>query len=101
MTLKDHFEKTALDIALNYSYTPLAALLLEYGAWPTEKQLQLALRAVAQRGSENLAKKLVKAGADPRKKDRDGRSTYHLAEEAGNDDTARTILQLCKKLGSE
>ena len=48
-------------------------------------------------GTEDLVKKLVAGGADPRKKDTFGQTPYHLAEYAGNDATAKMILLLCEE----
>ena len=96
--LQDHFQETPLTISLlrTGSYH-LAALLLRHGAWPIPKLLQVALCAAAEWGTEDLVKKLVAGGADPRKKDTYGQTPYHLAEYVGNDETAKMILLLCEE----
>ncbi len=96
--LEDHFQETPLTVSLcrSKSYR-LAALLLQHGAWPTDKWLQVALCAAAQWGTGDLVKRLVAGGADPRKKDVHGQTPYHMAEYAGNEETAKMILLLCEE----
>lgn len=95
--IKDHYEETALDISLYGLNTSLVILLLEHGAWPPEKKLQVTLCAAAQWGSAELVQRLVAAGADPQKKDAYGQSPFHLAEYAENKETAQMILLLCEE----
>ncbi len=95
--MKEHFEETALDISLYGLNTSLPVLLLEHGARPPEKRLQITLCAAAQWGSGDLVQRLVAAGADPQKKDSDGQSPFHLAEYAENKETAQMILRLCEE----
>ena len=96
--LEDHFQETPLIISLhrNSSYS-LAALLLQHGAWPANKWLQVALCAAAQWGTGDLVKRIVAGGADPRKKDIHGQTPYHMAEYWENEETAKMILLLCEE----
>lgn len=94
VSLKDHFDQTALDVSLHGRHSELAVILLEHGAWPPETLLQVGLCAAVRWGSKDLVKRLVAGGADPWKKDQYGQSPYHLAKEAENEETAKMILLL-------
>ena len=96
--LEDHFQETPLVISLHKSGSySLAALLLQHGAWPANKWLQVALCAAAQWGTGDLVKRIVAGGADPRKKDIHGQTPYHMAEYWENEETAKMILLLCEE----
>ena len=100
VALKDCFDRTTLDMSLHSYETALTVLLLDHGAWPSGKGLQLALYAAAEQGSAHLVERLVIAGADPLKKGMYGQTPFHYAENRGNYETAKTILTLCEGRGS-
>ena len=95
--VQDHFEDTPLDHSLTSRYDDVSILLLNHGALPSKDTLQLAMWMVAEKGDPELARRLVKDGADPGKKDVYGQTPYHIADYFGNKETAKEILVLCER----
>lgn len=98
LEFKDHFSESALDVAIEYrDNSNTAIVLLEAGAVPKEKDLQLALWLAARWGSGGLVERLVAMGGDPQRKDVHGKTLVKRAEECENWGVVGTILRLCEE----
>ncbi|KAM0952806.1 putative cyclic nucleotide-binding domain, potassium channel, voltage-dependent, EAG/ELK/ERG [Dioscorea sansibarensis] len=58
-----------------------------------EAEIALRVNSAAFHGDLNHLKVLIKAGADPKKTDYDGRSPLHLAASRGNEDVTSFLIQ--------
>ncbi|KAL8750394.1 MAG: hypothetical protein Q9184_006439 [Pyrenodesmia sp. 2 TL-2023] len=98
-TLKDHFDDTALDIALRANRASTVGYwILEHGAMPREQDVQRALQVAVQWGSPELVEKVVReGGADPERKDGRGMTLVRRAEEWENLGVVEVILGLCEE----
>lgn len=98
-TLKDHFDDTALDIALRANRASTVGYwILEHGAMPREQYVQRALQVAVQWGGPQLVEKLVReGGADPERKDGRGMTLVRRAEEWENQGVVEVILRLCEE----
>ena len=101
--IEDHFESSALAVAMAHRLHRLATLFMMHGAWPRTDLMQQALcSACLGGGSPQICERLVRlGGADPGRKNDLGEGPLHLAEYAGNDEAASTIVRLCEEMEKE
>ncbi|KAL8911368.1 MAG: hypothetical protein Q9171_003462 [Xanthocarpia ochracea] len=97
--LRDNYQDTALSISLRNRLTsPVAVLIMEVGAMPTERDIPTSLVVAAEWGSGELVERLVReGGGDLEIKGRDGLTLVKRADEAGNWGVVGIVLRLCEE----
>ena len=99
LNIKERWGKSPLDSAESGGFYRIAVLLLQDGALitPNDNYLHAVFCAAAAYGYSEVVFKLVRAGAEPQRKDEYGMTPFQTAKQAGHEKTAQTLLEYTSK----